>query len=276
MSLCTTFLTRSHSRSRVHTRARALPPLSLSLSLSLSLTLCLSFSLSRSPSRSPSRSLSLSLSRCVCANPHLKCITFSESDLRTLSLSLSLSSESDILSGLRMTTLSPLSALNKPSRHHHHNHLLHPTLISSTLPTHSLIPSPPPAFRQQNTLSSLQQNTLVFPPSLFFAQEVPMCTRHACTHARTHERTHERAPSPTLSPTDPVPRGLLTLWAGLHVCVCVCVRAHTHTRISGKRHTRSLKRQMDAGYAGYVMLLDTMYHYYIVIYSEIYTTMLAC
>ena len=37
----------------------------------------------------------------------------------------------------------------------------------------------------------------------------------------------EARPSPTLSPTDPLPRGLLTLCPGLHiyiyVCVCVCV-----------------------------------------------------
>ena len=39
-------------------------------------------------------------------------------------------------------------------------------------------------------------------------------------------------PSPTLSPTDPVPRGLLTLWAGLHyMCVCVCVYIYIYIYI---------------------------------------------
>ena len=47
------------------------------------------------------------------------------------------------------------------------------------------------------------------------------------------------APSPTLSPTDPVPRGLLTLWAGLHVCVCVCARAHTHAHVFPENDTRA-------------------------------------
>jgi len=39
-------------------------------------------------------------------------------------------------------------------------------------------------------------------------------------------------PSPTLSPTDPVPRGLLTLWARAGMCVCIyvcmCTRARVH------------------------------------------------
>ena len=37
------------------------------------------------------------------------------------------------------------------------------------------------------------------------------------------------APSPTLSPTDPVPRGLLTLWARAGMCVCIYAFFHFPT-----------------------------------------------
>ena len=54
---------------------------------------------------------------------------------------------------------------------------------------------------------------------LFFCRHavgMHACVLHACMHAMAH------VPSPTLSPTDPVPRGLLTLCPGAYVCV------HTH------------------------------------------------
>ena len=42
-------------------------------------------------------------------------------------------------------------------------------------------------------------------------------------------------PSPTLSPTDPVPRGLLTLWAGLHmymyVYIYICIYIYIYVYI---------------------------------------------
>ena len=69
---------------------------------------------------------------------------------------------------------------------------------------------------------------------------------HACkrTHSTVREhilcslgpRSLSAAPSPTLSPTDPVPRGLLTLcpvhaYAYTLVCVCVCARARARVRV---------------------------------------------
>jgi len=58
-----------------------------------------------------------------------------------------------------------------------------------------------------------------------------------------------RGPSPTLSPTDPVPRGLLTLWARAgrvyaymyvcvraHMCVSADVRAHAHAHAHERAH----------------------------------------
>ena len=50
------------------------------------------------------------------------------------------------------------------------------------------------------------------------------------------------SPSPTLTPTDPVPRGLLTLWAGLHIYTHAQgkhTHAHTHT------HTLSLSLSLS-------------------------------
>ena len=46
---------------------------------------------------------------------------------------------------------------------------------------------------------------------------------------------HPCLPSPTLSPTDPVPRGLLTLWARAgpvyaYMYVCMCTRARARAR----------------------------------------------
>ena len=38
-------------------------------------------------------------------------------------------------------------------------------------------------------------------------------------------------PSPTPQPTDPVPRGLLTLWAGLHICIYIYICIYIHTYI---------------------------------------------
>ena len=43
------------------------------------------------------------------------------------------------------------------------------------------------------------------------------------------QRPFQLVPSPTLSPTDPVPRGLLTLWARAGMCVCMYVFLHSPT-----------------------------------------------
>jgi len=51
------------------------------------------------------------------------------------------------------------------------------------------------------------------------------------TYTICRKRGGERAPSPTLSPTDPVPRGLLTLWARAGMCVCM-YELYTHNACS--------------------------------------------
>ena len=64
-------------------------------------------------------------------------------------------------------------------------------------------------------------------------------------------------PSPTLSPTDPVPRGLLTLCPGLHVyiyiyiyvcvCVCVCVCVYVCVYICMYIHIYIHIKEVDGG-----------------------------
>ena len=50
-------------------------------------------------------------------------------------------------------------------------------------------------------------------------------------------------PSPTLSPTDPVPRGLLTLWARAGMCVCI-YRYGKGSSVLQVSHARMLWKHM--------------------------------
>jgi len=52
------------------------------------------------------------------------------------------------------------------------------------------------------------------------------------------------SPSPTLTPTDPVPRGLLTLWAGLHIYTHAQGK-HTHAHTHTHTHTLSLSLSLS-------------------------------
>ena len=58
-----------------------------------------------------------------------------------------------------------------------------------------------------------------------------------------HSKRH-KPPVPNLtsqrppSPTDPVPRGLLTLWAGLHIYIYTCAQAYTEQVLADGRVQR--------------------------------------
>ena len=65
----------------------------------------------------------------------------------------------------------------------------------------------------------------------------------ACASSGSRHAPHAGAlPSPTLSPTDPVPQGPLTLWARagpVYAYMYVCVHAHARTHARARAHART-------------------------------------